>query len=126
MSTSDPIFADRRAAMKRARADLKYRLARAKVDLAPAQLKRRVVAETQRTALSAAQQAIDIAGDNRGVVAATGTALVLWVARKPIFAGAKALLNRFQTRKSLPEVVRDRIRLLTADSWRKLKEYADD
>jgi len=126
MSTADPTLAERRAELKRARAEFKHRLGRAKVDLTPAELKRRIVAEAQRTALSAANQAVEIASDSRGVVAATGAALVLWLARKPILAGANALLDRFQTRKSVPELLGDRIKLVTADAWRKLKEYADE
>ena len=123
---ADPILAERRATLKRARAEFRRQLGRAKVDLAPAELRRRVVAEAQRTALSAAHQAMDIASDRRGVVAATGTVLVLWMARKPIFAGASALLDRFQTRKSVPELIGNRIKLVTADAWRKLKDYADE
>ncbi|MDP9057025.1 MAG: hypothetical protein M3N34_06835 [Pseudomonadota bacterium] len=126
MIRSDPRLAERRATLKRARAEFRHRLGRAKVDLAPAELKRRVTAEAQRTALSAAHQAMEIAGDSRGVVAATAAALMLWVARKPIFAGANALLDRFTMRKSVPERIGDRIKLVTANAWRRLKEYADE
>jgi len=126
MKKADPTLVERRAALKRARAEFRHRLGRAKVDLAPAELRRRVVAEAQRTALSAAHQAVEIASDSRGVVAATGAALVMWVARKPIFAGANALLDRFQTHKSVPRSIGDRIKRVTADAWRKLKEYADE
>ena len=76
--------------------------------------------------MSAAQQAIEIANDSRGVVAATGTALVLWLARKPILAGANTLLARYQTRKSVTKTLGHRVKLLKADYWRKLKEYADE
>jgi len=126
MRKADPTLVERRTALLRARAEFRHRLGRAKVDLAPAELRRRVVAEAQRTALSAAHQAVEIASDSRGVVAATGAALVMWVARKPIFAGANALLDRFQTHKSVPRSIGDRIKRVTADAWRKLKEYADE
>lgn len=122
MSKSDPELAERRAARNRARAELLRELTQAKADLAPAVLKRRVMAETQRTALSAAHQAVDIASDSRGVIAATGAALVLWFVRKPILAGAGGLIARYRTRYSPA----GRAKLLVADYWRKLKDYADE
>jgi hypothetical protein len=97
----------------------------AKVDLAPAALKRRVVAEAQQTTLSVAQQAIEIANDSRGVVAATVAALMLWLARKPAMAGAGKLLQRYRSRK-ITKTIGDRCKRLIDDSWRRLKEYADE
>lgn len=125
MSKSDPRLANCRAARNRARTEFKRQLGLAKVDLAPTMLKRRVIAEAQRSALSVTYQAIDIANDSRGVAAATGAALVMWLARKPIFAGANTLFNRFQNRHT-PKSIGDRIKLLKAEYWRKLKDYADD
>ncbi len=125
MSKSDLRLAERRAVRNRTRAEFARRLGQARIDLAPAVLKRRVVAEAQRTALSVAHQAIDIASDSRGVVAATGGALVLWLVRKPILVGANTLLNRFQTHRSARRSFGDRTKLLMVDYWRKLKEYAD-
>jgi hypothetical protein len=126
MSKSDRQLADQRAARNLARAEFNRRLAQARVDLAPAVLKRRAVAEAQRTALSAAHQAIDIANDSRGVVAATVAALMLWYTRRPIMAGAGKLLHRFQNRKAARRSLGDRIKLLTGTYWQRLKEYADE
>jgi hypothetical protein len=125
MSKPDPQLDDQRAARDRARAEFSRRLASAKVDLAPAALKRRVVAEAQQTTLSVAQQAIEIANDSRGVVAATASALLIWLARKPIMAGAGKLVQRYQARK-LTKPIGDRFKRLIDDSWRRLKEYADE
>ncbi len=126
MSKPDPQLADTRAARDRARAEFQRRLTQAKVDLAPAVLKRRAITEAQRTSLAVAHQAIDIANDSRGVVAATVAALLLWLARKPIIARAAPLLRRFQTRKAAPRAVGDRLKLLIDDYWHRLKEYADE
>ena len=125
MNEPELLLAERRAARNAARAHFDRVLGLAKTDLAPPVLKRRVVAEAQRTALSLAREAIDIASDSRGIVATTGGLLVLWLARRPILAGAKTLLNRFKTRRT-PKSIGDRIKLLKADTWRKLKDYADE
>jgi hypothetical protein len=125
MTKLDPQLDEQRAARDRARAEFSRRLASAKVDLAPAALKRRVVAEAQQTALSAAQQAIEIANDSRGVVAATASVLMLWLARKPIMAGAGKVFQRYQTRKAAKSVG-GRAKLLMDDFWRRFKEYADE
>ena len=122
MSKANRLLADQRAARDRARAEFNRQLAQAKIDLAPAVLKRRIAAEVQKTSLSVAHQAIDIASDSRGIVAATVAALVLWLARKPIMAGAGKLWQRAQA----PATPRERIKHLIAPYWRKLKEYADE
>lgn len=124
MSAPDPL-ANQRAARNRTRADFNLLLTRARVDLAPAVLKRRAIAEAQRTSLAATQQAVEIANDSRGVVAATAAALVLWLSRKPIAAGATSLLRRFQTRKSPARRAGNRIKLAIDDYWHRLKDYAD-
>ncbi len=129
MSKPDPALAEQRAARNRARAEFSRRLAVAKADLAPAALKRRVIAEAQQTTLSVAQQAIEIANDSRGVVAATVAALLLWLARKPVMASASHWLHRYRTRKALNtfgKSIGNRFKRLIDDSWRRLKEYADE
>lgn len=125
MSKPD-LLAAQRAARLLARADFTRQLAQAKVDLAPTALKRRVIAEAQRTSLSVAQQAIEIANDSRGIVAATAGVLALWLARKPIMANAGKLVLRYRTRKSAPRAVGERIKLAMNDYWHRLKEYADE
>jgi len=126
MSKPDPLLAERRATRNRARAEFAQRLTQARFDLAPAVLKRRAIAEAQRTGLSVAHQAIDIANDSRGVVAATVSALLLWLARKPILSGAGALLHRFNARKPAPQTLGERMRRLATHYWHRLKDYADD
>ncbi len=123
MSKADRLLAEQRVARDLARAEFNRRLGRAKVDLAPPVLKRRIVAELQQTSLSVARQAIDIASDNRGVVAATVATLLVWLTRKPIVAGANKLSGRFKGGKSSPT---DKLKLVVASYWRKLKEYADE
>lgn len=126
MSKPDPTLVEHRAARNRARDEFNRQLAQARADLAPTMLKRRVLAEAQRTTLSVAQQAIEIANDSRGVVAATVAALALWLTRKPIMAEAGKLLHRYRTRNAKPELLGDRVKLVVADYWQRLKEYAHE
>lgn len=126
MSKPAPQLASQRAARDRARADFQRRLGVARVDLAPEVLKRRALAEAQRTSLAVAHQAIDIANDSRGVVAATVAAIVLWFTRKPITAGARRLIYRLRTRKTLSRKIGDRVKLVSDNYWRRFKEYAND
>ena len=126
MSKPDTTLAEKRAARTRARAEFQRRVGIAKVDLAPAVLKRRAMDEAQRKALSVAHQAMDIANDSRGVVAATVAALMLWLTRKPILAGAGRLSQRVQARRAARKSVRARFKLIIDDYWHKLKEYADE
>jgi hypothetical protein len=126
MSNSVPQLAEKRAARTRARAEFQRRIGIAKVDLAPAVLKRRAVTEAQRKTMSVAHQAIDIANDSRGIVAATVAALLLWLARKPIMGGANRAFNRFQMRRAASKTLSGRMRLLADGYWQKLKDYADD
>ncbi len=126
MTKPSPQLVQQRAARNLARGEFQRRLGLAKVDLAPAVLKRRAVAEAQRTTLSVAQQAIDIANDSRGIVAASVAAILLWLTRKPIMAGASGLFYRFRTRKSRSRKIGDRLKLATGEYWRRFKEYADD
>ena len=120
MSNADRDLADKLAARDRARAEFKRRLTLAKVDLAPAVVKRRAVAEVRQTAISVSKQTLEIAGEYPGIIAATVTALLLWLTRKPLAAGAIRLAGRFQR----PRSPIDRLKLLMADTYRKLKEYA--
>ncbi|MDE2411823.1 MAG: hypothetical protein KGM18_08635, partial [Sphingomonadales bacterium] len=69
---------------------------RAKVDLQPAAIKQRVVADARHKAMELATEAIEIANDSRGVVVATGAALALWLARKPIGQAAFKLYARWK------------------------------
>ena len=115
-----------RAARDRARAEFKRRLGLAKVDLAPAVLKRRAIGEAQRTALSATRQAVDIANDSRGIVAATVAVIVLWLTRKPLGRTTNRLISRWRTRKSLRRRLEKRAGRVTHTYWQRLKDYAYD
>lgn len=129
MKQADQLLAHQRAARDAARAVFARHFAEAKVDFAPAVLKRRVVAELQQVSMSAATQALEIANDNRGVVAATTAALLLWLGRRPALAGAKSLVARIKPKpKSIwPKSILPKSMGHRVDGyWRKLKDYADE
>jgi hypothetical protein len=117
------LLAEQRIARDRARAEFKRRLGLAKEDLAPPVLKRRAIDELQQASLSVARQAIDIASDNRGIVAATVATLFVWLTRKPIWKGANKLSERFKSHESSPT---EKLKALAVDYWHRLKEYADE
>jgi membrane protease subunit (stomatin/prohibitin family) len=67
-------------------------------DLAkPGELSRRITRDVQVQGRKALSQAMEIAADERGVLAGTLTALMLWMACKQVFAKAVELAPR-QTR----------------------------
>ena len=84
MSKAEDRFAEVRAARDAARDAFDRQLARARTDLQPAAIRKRIVADARHKAMEVATEAIEIANDSRGVVIATGAALALWLARKPI------------------------------------------
>ena len=83
-------LAEKRAARDVARADVLARFERLRADVTPARIGARVKADVTYKAREAAMQAIEIAGDNRGIMAGAATAIGLWLARKQAMAG---LLN---------------------------------
>lgn len=76
-----------RAARIAARKDLAERLERLAPLRSPKALGQRLRGDVAQHARSAVHQAMEIAGDNRGVLAGTLTALLLWAARKQVFRG---------------------------------------
>lgn len=86
MSGAEDRLAQLRAARDAARADLLGRTTRIRDLAKPGELRRRVTHDVQVQGRKALSQAIDIASDERGILAGTLTALALWLARKQIFA----------------------------------------
>lgn len=91
MSRAERRLAELRAARDRARYAFDRQLDKARVDLNPAAVKQRVVADAKVKAMALAGEAIEIANDSRGVVIGTGAALALWLARRPIGRAAAEL-----------------------------------
>jgi hypothetical protein len=105
MSATERQLAELRAARDAARDALDSRIARARVDLEPAVLRQRVMADAKVKALALATEAIEIANDSRGVVIGTGAALALWLARRPIGRAAADLWATGGNRKPEPGAI---------------------
>lgn len=73
-----------RALRNAAKASFDANAAQVRADLAARGVGGRIVDTATGKAKAAANEALDIANENRGVVAATLGALVLWFARRPI------------------------------------------
>lgn len=80
-----------RAARDTARADLLKRVQIAKALQNPRVLGQRLKTDIEIHGRNALAQAMEIAGDNRGVMAGTLTALGLWLARKQVLSKAAEL-----------------------------------
>jgi hypothetical protein len=91
MSAAEKQLAALREARNAARADLLARYAKVKPLTKPKALGERLSADVKVHSRNALHQAMEIAADNRGVLAGTLTALMLWAARKKLFAGAADL-----------------------------------
>lgn len=96
MNAAERRLAEIREARDAARDTFERRLGRAKVDLKPAAIKQRVVDDARHKAMELATEAIEIANDSRGVVIATGAALALWLARKPLGQAAFKLYAQWK------------------------------
>lgn len=92
-------LAEQRAARDAARAAAISRARRLKNELAPAKIGERIASDLAYRAREAAVQAVEIAGDNRGILAGAATALGLWLARKQAGSGAMALWRMWRARK---------------------------
>lgn len=99
MSNLDERLEALRAARDAARADLLKRVEAAKGLAKPAELARRAKADAQLHAREALAQAMEIAADNRGVLAGTLTALLLWATRRKLLQGAAGLVGRLWPRR---------------------------
>jgi len=100
MSGADNKLAVLRAKRDAARADLLRRIEAAKALQNPKVLGQRIKADIELHSRNALVQAMEIAGDNRGVLAGTLTALGLWLARRQVLAKASPLLARAKARIS--------------------------
>lgn len=75
-----------RALRNAAKSNFDANTAQVRADLAARGVGGRIVDIATGKAKAAASEAVDIANENRGVVAATLGALALWLARKPILS----------------------------------------
>ena len=73
-----------RANRKAARTLFEGRFAQVKEDLAARGVRDRIVAKTKDDALAVADEAVAVAKDNKGLIAATLAALLAWVFREPL------------------------------------------
>ena len=107
MSRADDQLTQLRAARDDARAALIRRIDQTRALATPAGLAKRVKQDLTHKARAAAVQAIEIAGDNRGVVAATASALLLWFTRKQALAGFGSLMAKWADRKTSASKTKD-------------------
>lgn len=77
-------FETDRANRKAAWSLFEGRLAQVKEDLAARSIKGRIIAKAKDDALAVADEAVAVAKDNKGLVAATIAALVAWMFREPL------------------------------------------
>ncbi len=77
-------FESDRANRKAARALFEGRLSQVKADLAARSIKGRMIDKAKGDALAIADEAVAVAKDNKGLVAATVAALVAWMFREPL------------------------------------------
>jgi hypothetical protein len=96
MSKAEQQLAALRAARDSARADLLARIETARPLADPKTLGRRIKADVEIHAQNVLHQAMEIAADNRGVLAGTLAALLLWGVRTRIGAAASAMATKAQ------------------------------
>ena len=98
MSRAERALIDARIARDASRATLLGTVGRLKSDASPQRITARLKADATHAARNAAMEAIDIIADERGIAAGTVAALVGWLARRRIAAGALALWRRVRSR----------------------------
>jgi hypothetical protein len=84
VSDAESRFSADRGNRNAARGLFDRRLARVKQDLAARSVPQRIKAKAQDEVFKAADQAIDVARESKGVIAATAGVLTLWFLRKPL------------------------------------------
>jgi hypothetical protein len=96
MSAAEKQLAALRALRDAARADVLARVEAVKPLTKPKALGLRVMGDAKQYGRDAVAQAMEIAADNRGVLAGTLTALLLWAARKQVLQKAVSLAPQAQ------------------------------
>jgi hypothetical protein len=94
LTSAEESLALHRAQRDATRAGLLARVERLRGDLKPDAIAGRVIDDLTYKARGVAQQAIEIASDNRGIVVGTVAALAMWAARKPLGRGLQNLVHR--------------------------------
>ncbi|MGB7655823.1 MAG: hypothetical protein WBL74_10120 [Novosphingobium sp.] len=94
MSDSESRLAQDRASRAAARGLFDRRLTQVKADLSSRGIGGRIKAKAVQQGEEAVAQGLEIARENRGIIAATGAALALWFLRRPLIM----LVGRFTRR----------------------------
>lgn len=97
MSGAEQRLAEDRGNRTAARRLLEQRLARVRADLELRGLVERTKDRAQEQVFRALDHGIDVARDNKGVVAATLGALALWLGRRPVLEQVRAWLSEDET-----------------------------
>lgn len=93
-SAAEEMLAQQRVLRDRARAGFVARVERLRSEMAPDALAGRLIDDVTYKTRGVVVQAIEIASDNRGIVAGTAAALALWLARRPLGKGLSNLGKR--------------------------------
>ena len=96
MSDSESRLAQDRASRTAARGLFDRRLTQVKTDLSARGIGGRIKDKAVQQGEEALAQGLEIARENRGIVAATGAALALWLFRKPLAVLMQRLSQRGQ------------------------------
>ncbi|MGH6786977.1 MAG: hypothetical protein ACREBO_09105 [Novosphingobium sp.] len=98
MSDPEARLAEDRANSRAARAVVEAEMAQIKADLAARGIGGRIADTAGEKAKAVADEALEVARDNKAVIAGTIGALALWVWRKPLLDGSKRLYSRLRHR----------------------------
>ena len=99
-SDAEEALARQREARDRARAGFATRLNKLREEMTPDAIAGRLIEDRTYKTQGVVGQAMEIANDNRGVVAGTVAALAMWAARRPMGRGLSALVSRIARRKA--------------------------
>lgn len=89
---ADEVFSTR-AARNAARAELEGHIARVRGDLEERGLAGRIADDVTHEAQAALDEAVDIAGQSKGIIAATLALLAIWFLRNPIIDWLENLMG---------------------------------
>ena len=90
MNDAETRLSEDRAIRQAARGLFDLRLAQVKSDLSARPVPARIKAKAQDETVKAMDKGLAIAGESKGVIAATVGALALWAFRKPLLKAAQA------------------------------------